>query len=121
MKTTLAKKRPELATASRMCLMCELNPAEIRGQCRRCRQGTSRDIVAGRLREEFLIEQGLLLRSRQGRRKKSPPWRQKLEQFQVANAGVNIESSPAGIAPVAGFGGLRPSSSGQPMETARYL
>ena len=121
MKTAPAKNRLGLAAASMLCLMCELKPAEIRGQCRRCRQGTSRDIVAGRLSEAFLIENGLLLRSRQGRRKKSPPWRQKLEQFQVADAGVEIESSPSDVLSVAGSSGLQGSSSEKQVGTERNL
>ena len=113
------KSRLGPAAAPTFCLMCEFKTAEIRGQCRRCRQGTSRDILAGRLSEAFLIEKGLLLRSRQGRRKKNPPWREKLEQLQVADDGADTESPPSDGAPVADTRVAQAPLSGQHGKTAR--
>ncbi len=73
-------------SAAALCLVCEQNAAEIRGQCRRCRQGTSRDIAAGRVTEAYLVSTGLLLPSRQGRRKHNPPWRDRIERLQQSRA-----------------------------------
>lgn len=76
---------PDAAAApERLCLVCRERPAAIRGQCRRCRQGTSRAVEAGHTTEQALLDRGLLLPSRQGIAPGNTfEWRRKLEELQV--------------------------------------
>ena len=98
-----------------LCLVCEVNPAEIRGQFRRCRQGTSRDIAAGRVSEAYLVAKGLLLVSRQGRRRVQPPWRQKLDRIQAADGadGNPLSFPEAGREPIGAGSSSLPVSSAE--------
>jgi len=106
---------PHPADLPSLCLVCEVNPAEIRGQCRRCRQGTSRDVAAGRVSEAYLVAKGLLLVSRQGRRRIQPPWRQKLDRIQAADGpdGGPQHFPDAGRGPTAGGSSALPVSSAE--------
>lgn len=78
-----------------ICLLCEERPATVRGQCRRCRQGTSRAIESGMISEQALIEHGVLLPPRTGPLYLAPvKWREKLEELKlIARRPTSIPSS----------------------------
>jgi hypothetical protein len=76
-------------TGNSACLVCRERPAEIRGQCRRCRQGTSRAVAAGYTTEQALLERGLILPRRNGPTLVGAfEWRRKLAELQVSGQGV---------------------------------
>jgi hypothetical protein len=66
------------------CLLCDERPAVVRGQCRRCRQGTSRAVAARIVTEQTLVDHGVLLPPRNGLISDVPvKWRKRLEEMKL--------------------------------------
>ena len=97
--------------AKPICLFCGERPAVVRGQCKRCRQGTSRAIRAKYTTEQILIDAGVLLPF--GHRTKRHTWGSWRERLQSMDLDVEhpISAGPQGRAAIPAPSATQPPSS----------